>query len=72
MRDSRNLLFFQYSEDEGTYVDVGCGNGQATLCFAPFFKNVQGLDISKAMIEAAREKASSEATGTQYAHVQFG
>ncbi|KAL3234713.1 hypothetical protein MRX96_003361 [Rhipicephalus microplus] len=34
-------------------VDVGCGPGQSTELFCPFFKNVVGADISHSQIEEA-------------------
>ena len=54
----------------GTYVDVGCGNGQATFEFAPFFKDVHGFDISKAMITDAKDEAKRRGPG--FEHLKFG
>nr|CAB3264259.1 putative methyltransferase DDB_G0268948 [Phallusia mammillata] len=40
-------------------VDVGCGNGQATELFAPYFTEVNGFDISPNQIEHASRKFSN-------------
>ncbi|KAL0273657.1 UNVERIFIED_CONTAM: hypothetical protein PYX00_006282 [Menopon gallinae] len=37
-------------------VDVGCGSGQSTEVYAPFFANVLGIDSSDAIIREARGK----------------
>jgi len=37
-----------------TAVDLGCGSGQSTDIFSPYFKSVIGVDISKQQIEIAR------------------
>ncbi|XP_077508286.1 putative methyltransferase DDB_G0268948 [Amblyomma americanum] len=34
-------------------VDVGCGPGQSTELFCPYFKNVVGADVSRSLIEEA-------------------
>ncbi|XP_065061553.1 putative methyltransferase DDB_G0268948 isoform X2 [Rhopilema esculentum] len=34
-------------------VDVGCGSGQSSQMFAPYFQNVIGLDVSSAQIKEA-------------------
>lgn len=35
-------------------LDAGCGSGQATKMFAPFFRSVTAFDISKPQIEKAK------------------
>jgi len=37
----------------GTAVDVGCGSGQNTLCFAPYFGAVHGYDVSPSQVGEA-------------------
>jgi len=37
------------------YVDVGCGSGQSTRGFAPYFQQVIGQDISETQIQEARK-----------------
>ncbi|XP_049271120.1 putative methyltransferase DDB_G0268948 [Rhipicephalus sanguineus] len=37
-------------------VDVGCGPGQSTELYCPFFKNVVGADISHSQIEEANAR----------------
>lgn len=54
---------------EGVYVDVGCGNGQATFGLAPFFKEVHAFDISPSMIQEAKDEAVRR--GQAFEHVQF-
>ncbi|XP_039254222.2 uncharacterized protein LOC120331215 [Styela clava] len=41
-------------------LDVGCGTGQSTFIFAPFFRSILGIDISEAQIEKAREINETE------------
>nr|XP_039254223.1 putative methyltransferase DDB_G0268948 [Styela clava] len=41
-------------------LDVGCGAGQSTFIFAPFFRSILGIDISEAQIEKAREINETE------------
>ena len=38
----------------GCMVDVGCGSGQSTEVFSPFFKNIFGFDPSASQINVAR------------------
>ncbi|XP_026689748.2 putative methyltransferase DDB_G0268948 [Ciona intestinalis] len=40
----------------GKMVDVGCGNGQSTSIFAPYFKSVVGMDTSENQIAFAKKK----------------
>ncbi|XP_078482415.1 putative methyltransferase DDB_G0268948 [Ciona intestinalis] len=40
----------------GRVADVGCGSGQSTEMFAPYFHNVIGVDVSHNQIAMAREK----------------
>ncbi|XP_076806082.1 putative methyltransferase DDB_G0268948 [Clavelina lepadiformis] len=37
-------------------VDVGCGSAQSTNMFAPYFKNIVGVDASEDQIEFARKQ----------------
>ncbi|XP_073318221.1 putative methyltransferase DDB_G0268948 [Pagrus major] len=39
-------------------VDVGCGSGQGTIPFAPFFTRVVGTDVSPAQLEMARTNSN--------------
>ncbi|CAK8680118.1 putative methyltransferase DDB_G0268948 [Clavelina lepadiformis] len=41
-------------------VDVGCGNGQGSSMFAPYFKNVVGVDASECQIKLAKEQNQFE------------
>lgn len=34
-------------------LDIGCGSGQSTALLSPYFKQVTGIDVSKAQIEEA-------------------
>nr|XP_039248714.1 putative methyltransferase DDB_G0268948 [Styela clava] len=40
----------------GKMLDVGCGGGQATCLFSPYFESVLGIDISAGQISVAIEK----------------
>jgi len=42
----------------GVAVDVGCGSGQNTLCFAPYFEKIYGYDVSPSQVEEARKTAN--------------
>ena len=35
-------------------VDIGCGGGQSTDIFAPYFTKIIGIDRSETQLEAAR------------------
>jgi len=37
-------------------VDVGCGSGQSTHLFAPYFSKVVGVDVSSDMVEEGRQR----------------
>ena len=41
-------------------VDVGCGNGQATLSLADHFDSVLGIDISENQINEARRSVEKD------------
>nr|XP_002121710.1 putative methyltransferase DDB_G0268948 [Ciona intestinalis] len=45
-------------------VDVGCGSGQSTEVFAPYFDQVTGVDPSEKQIELAR-------SGNKFANVEY-
>lgn len=46
--DSKNKIF-------GQAIDVGCGTGQSTRAFAPYFSNITGIDVSSSQVEAAQQ-----------------
>lgn len=48
-----NYLEEKLSPPHDFAVDVGCGSGQNTVVFAPYFKKVVGCDVSSAQIEVA-------------------
>jgi putative AdoMet-dependent methyltransferase len=41
---------------EMTLIDLGCGTGATTICAAKRFKKVYGVDVSKVMIDEAKQK----------------
>jgi SAM-dependent methyltransferase len=41
---------------EKSALEIGCGNGRFLRALAPFFRSITGIDISAAMIAAARER----------------
>jgi ubiquinone/menaquinone biosynthesis C-methylase UbiE len=41
-------------------VDVGCGNGQATHLFSPYFKNTFGYDVSENQIKEAKKTSMDD------------
>ena len=43
-----------------TVLDFGCGNGRWALWFAPEVHRVVGIDLSPAMVDAARRFASEQ------------
>jgi len=47
------------SKEWNVVVDVGCGSGQGTKKFAPYFKHVYGYDVSPAQIKEAKESEHS-------------
>jgi len=46
-------------------LDIGCGNGHATLQYAPLVRHVTGVDYSPSMIEAAKRLIGSESREVQ-------
>ncbi|KAM4537974.1 uncharacterized protein V3H82_023737 [Fundulus diaphanus] len=54
------LLFYsiQTTKEFKLAVDVGCGPRQGTVHLAPYFTNVVGTDVSKAMVERALVKGN--------------
>lgn len=52
-----NFLEEELPRPHGLAVDVGCGSGQNTQCWAPYFESVAGYDTSAAQIEAARRES---------------
>lgn len=43
---------------QGTYVDLGCGTGSATISLAQHFEQTVGVDLSIEMLTIAQEKAT--------------
>jgi SAM-dependent methyltransferase len=43
---------------EKSALEIGCGNGRFLQALAPFFLSITGIDISAAMIAAARQRCS--------------
>ena len=48
----------KHSVQYDTVVDVGCGSGQSTFQWCPYFKECIGIDISENQIRAANDKLS--------------
>lgn len=46
--------------ENGFALDIGCGGGKYSLALSPYFKQVSGTDISKNMINGAKNKCSEE------------
>jgi SAM-dependent methyltransferase len=55
---------------EARAIEIGCGAGRMTACFARDFSWVEALDVSPVMIEAARSRLSGHANVTL--HVNSG
>ena len=56
----RAIKFLQENSNQNTekfelLLDIGCGNGQATKVFAPFFERSIGIDTSYNQIKEAKE-----------------
>jgi len=50
------IIAYLKERDEGPFklgVDIGCGSGQATKLFAPFFESLHGYDVSENQIKQA-------------------
>jgi prolyl-tRNA editing enzyme YbaK/EbsC (Cys-tRNA(Pro) deacylase)/SAM-dependent methyltransferase len=52
-------------------VDVGCGDGRHTLPLSRRFDRVIAFDLSRRMIEAARERAASHQDGVEYTNIVY-
>jgi len=55
IRECANLL--NLNKDD-YLLDIGCGTGIISLALSPFVKNIKSIDISKGVIERARENLS--------------
>ena len=53
----KKSIFF---DKEDTLLDVGCGPGTFSLCFAPLVKHVLAFDFSQKMLEALEKNAQDE------------
>ncbi len=51
-------------DGHGRLLDVGCGPGTVSLCFAQLFESVVGLDADPAMVAEARRAAAEEHLST--------
>ena len=56
----------------GSSVDVACGSGQSTFYLRDTFKQVTGVDISKAQIEKANSKCKAENIDNVKFHIANG
>ena len=57
-----NVIEQEISEETplpGAILDLGCGIGRMTALLSPYFNEVVGVDVSKAMIDKARELHSA-------------
>ena len=53
-----DIITYSGIKQNGHILDVGCGTGQATVLFAQRGYAVSALDVSKAMVNALREKCA--------------
>jgi SAM-dependent methyltransferase len=61
------LKRFQFSPRGKTMLELGCGVGRMTRCFAQNFSRVTGFDVSDEMLDRARE-LNSTAQGITWVH----
>ncbi|MES2344636.1 MAG: class I SAM-dependent methyltransferase [Chlamydiota bacterium] len=55
------LFRIKFTPDgSGRLLDLGCGSGQITFLLAPFYKEVEALDIDDHMIQKAIEQAKTK------------
>lgn len=47
-----------YLSPESEIVELGCGTGSTALYHAPYVKHITAIDVSKNMLEIARQKAA--------------
>ncbi len=58
-------------DGQGRLLDVGCGPGSVSLCFAHLFENVVGLDADAGMIAEAERAATQEGvTNASWVHMR--
>jgi len=63
-RELYDIILTYYKKRSDSYetlVDLGCGSGQNTISFAPYFNRVIGLDTSKNQVKLARQNKESAA-----------
>ena len=60
-------LYIPTKDKWNVLVDVGCGSGQSTHLFFPYFRRIFALDPSVNQIAEAEKKYASDATN----HVTF-
>jgi len=59
-------LILDFVVDEGTILDIGCGAGRTTIPLAEMGLKVVGVDLSQAMVDAAREQAADAGVEVEF------
>jgi ubiquinone/menaquinone biosynthesis C-methylase UbiE len=60
------FCLFGYAKEMGPLLELGCGTGEQTLCFAEQGYEVTGVDISEGMLRVARQKAKEKNLAVEF------
>lgn len=64
---SERIVFGQYLQKNSRILDVGCGAGRTTMgLFKLGYHHIQGLDLSPAMVEKARQLSKTESLPIEF------
>jgi ubiquinone/menaquinone biosynthesis C-methylase UbiE len=63
---AEELLVLEYVGDSDRILDLGCGAGRTSVALAELGLEVVGVDLSEAMVEAARDQASLAAVEIEF------
>ncbi len=65
----KKMFLKQYFGPLNLCLDVGCGSGESTWVFSPYFNSVIGTDINEAQIEEAMFSNCSKRSNVEFKYV---
>ena len=64
-----HVIAKHYLNKNTTVVDVGCGNGENTKLLSEYCKNITGYELSKNLLQEAKEK--NKTSNTEYEYIDL-